>query len=172
MIRLTSAAALLAAVFTSPPWIEVTMAAPIASRHSATATTGGFQSGVPTLEPTVRDSRRSAGTLVRPLGSFHTDSRAPRTPFSLWTACTCSLAVAHCMKSHAAFWFLLLLGMARPHEATVEPYWPFGPRGNRASPTLPTTLDFCASSITGKRELASVYIAALPWRKIEEAGYQ
>src|SRR6267142_2415040 len=132
MIRLTSAAALLAAAFTSPPWIEVTMAAPIASRHSATATTGGFQSGVPTLEPTVRDSRRSAGTLVRPLGSFHTDSRAPRTPFSLWTASTCSLAVAHCMKSQAAFWFLLLLGMARPHEATVEPYWPLGPRGNRA----------------------------------------
>ncbi len=104
----------------------------MASRHSATATTGGFQSGVPTLEPTVRDSRRSAGTLAIPFGSFQTDSRAPRTPFSLCTTSTCSLLVAHCMKSQAAFWFLLLLGMASPHAATVEPYWPLGPRGNSA----------------------------------------
>ena len=132
MIRLTSAAALLAAAFTSPPWIDVTMAAPMASRHSATATTGGFHRGVPTFEPTVSDSFRSGGTLALPLGSFQTDSRAPSTPFSLWTAITWSLAVAHCMKSHAAFWFLPLFGIASPHAATVEPYWPLGPFGNSA----------------------------------------
>src|ERR1700675_7676 len=172
MIRLTSVAALLAAALVSPPWIATTMAAPMASRHSATATTGGFHSGVPTLEPTVSDSRRSAGTLAMPLGSFQTDSRAPRTPFSLCTASTCSLAVAHCIKSHAACWFWLVLGIARPHAATVAPCCPLGPRGKTAYPTLPTTLDFCASSITGKSELASVYIAALPCEKIDEASYQ
>src|SRR5262245_27322333 len=132
MMRFTSVAALFAAALTSPPWIAVTMAAPIASRHSATATTGGFHSGVPTFEPTVSDSRRSAGTFVMPFGSFHTASRAPSTPFSLWTASTCSLAVAHCMNSQAAFWFLLLFGIARPQAATVDPYWPFGPRGKSA----------------------------------------
>src|SRR5262245_28703180 len=172
MMRLTSAAALLAAAFTSPPWMDVTIAAPIASRVSATATTGGFQSGAPTFAPMVSDSRRSAGTLVMPLGSFHTDSRAPSTPFSLCTASTWSRLVAHCMNSQAAFWFLLLFGMARPHAATVDPYCPLGPRGNSAYPTLPTTLDFCASSMTGNKELASVYMAALPWEKIEEASYQ
>src|SRR3990172_8093292 len=127
MIRFMSAAALLAAARTSPPWMEVTMAAPTASRTSATATTGGFQKGVPTFEPSIRDSPRSEGTLALPLGSFHTDSRAPRTPRSLWTLRTWSLLVAHCMNSQAAFWFLLVLGMARPHTATVEPYWPLGP---------------------------------------------
>src|SRR4029453_14733487 len=98
---------------------------------------------------------RSAGTLALPLGSFHPGSRAPSTPFSLWTAITWSLAVAHCMKSHAAFWFLLLLGMASPHAATVEPYWPLGPFGNSAEPTLPPTFDFCAPSLPGTSESAS-----------------
>jgi len=51
MIRLVSAAALFTAAFTSPPWIEVTMAAPTASRTSGTATTGGFQLEFPTLKP-------------------------------------------------------------------------------------------------------------------------
>src|SRR5262245_65612007 len=89
MMRLTSAAALLSAALTSPPWIETTMAAPMASRHSAAATTGGVHSVVPTLRPTVRHSRRSAGTLVSPFVTFHTESRAPSPPFPTGTARTC-----------------------------------------------------------------------------------
>ena len=138
------------------------MAAPTASRTSATATTGGFQSGVPTLEPSARDAARSAGTFALPFGSFHTESRAPSTPASLWSLSTCSLFVAHCRKSQAAFGFLLVFGMPRPQGATVPPGWLLGPFGNTAYPTLPMTLDFCGSSITGNRELASSQIAALP----------